>query len=170
MPSTPWPKSWLRLPRRAKRMNRRLHMRDRREVNNAMSLLTLPAPAPTNPSPGYEVPGVPIFRLSLDQYHHMVQTGILTEDEPVEFLKGWLVVKMSKNPPHRTATGLTRDALTRLLPPGFFLESQDPFTTPDSEPEPDVGVVRGERRQFNDHHPGPGDLALVIEIADTSLR
>ena len=37
-----------------------------------------------------------IWRLSVDQYHAMIQAGILTEDDPVELLEGWLVTKMSK--------------------------------------------------------------------------
>ena len=44
------------------------------------------------------VPTDVIWRLSVDQYHAMIQTGILTEDDPVELLEGWLVTKMSKKP------------------------------------------------------------------------
>ncbi len=46
------------------------------------------------------VPTDIIWRFSVDQYHAMIQTGILTEDDPVELLEGWLVTKMSKNPKH----------------------------------------------------------------------
>jgi Uma2 family endonuclease len=31
-------------------------------------------------------------------------------------------------------------------------------------------VVRGELRDYRDRHPGPQDVALVVEVADTSLR
>ena len=48
-----------------------------------------------------------IWRLRVDQYHAMIHTGILTEDDPVELLEGWLVVKMPQNPPHRVAMRLT---------------------------------------------------------------
>ena len=34
-----------------------------------------------------------IWRFSVDQYHAMIQAGILTEDDPVELLEGWLVTK-----------------------------------------------------------------------------
>lgn len=44
------------------------------------------------------VPDEAIWRLTVEQYHHMIQAGILTEDDPVELLEGWLVTKMSKNP------------------------------------------------------------------------
>ncbi len=38
-----------------------------------------------------------------------------------------------------------------------------------NEPEPDLCVVRGERDDYTDHHPSPADIALIVEIADSSL-
>lgn len=111
-----------------------------------------------------------IWRLSVEQYHAMIQAGILTEDDPVELLEGWLVTKMPKNPKHSLATQLIQEALTRLLFPGWHVNVQEPVTTGDSEPEPDVLVVRGDRRQYTDRHPGPREVALIVEVADSSLR
>jgi Uma2 family endonuclease len=111
-----------------------------------------------------------IWRLTVDQYHAMIREAILTDDDPIELLEGWLVVKMSKNPRHRVATRLLRLALERILPAGWYAEAQEPITTPDSEPEPDVAVIRGDTRDYLDRHPGPADLALVVEVADTTLE
>ena len=111
-----------------------------------------------------------IWRFSVDQYHAMIHAGILTEDDPVELLEGWLVTKMSKNPKHRVATRLVRQALESVISPGWYVDSQEPLTTADSEPEPDVMIVRGETRQYPDRHPGPQDVALVVEVADSSLQ
>lgn len=47
---------------------------------------------------------------------------------------------------------------------------QEPITLIDSEPEPDVVVVRGDTRQYLDRHPGAEDIALVIEVSDTTLQ
>ncbi|MCS6848920.1 MAG: Uma2 family endonuclease [Anaerolineae bacterium] len=116
------------------------------------------------------VPTMPIWRLSVGQYHDMIAAGILTDDDPVELLEGWLVPKMPKNPARRLSTQLTREALERALPAGWYVDAQEPITTSDSEPEPDVVVVRGERRRYHDRHPGPEDVALVVEIADTTLQ
>jgi Uma2 family endonuclease len=115
-------------------------------------------------------PTDPIWRLEVEQYHNMIRTGILTDDDPVELLEGWLVTKMPKSPPHRITTQLTRDALAGLLPPHWYVDDQEPITTEDSEPEPDISVVRGERRQYRDRHPGAADIALVIEVSDTTLQ
>lgn len=130
----------------------------------------------TEPSvvPAFEPPAaVPpdlVWRLRVEQYHAMIRAGILTDDEPVELLEGWLVCKMPKNPAHRVATRLVRQALERLVPTEWYVDSQEPITTGDSEPEPDVVVVRGETRHYLDRHPGPEEVALVVEVADTTLQ
>ena len=115
------------------------------------------------------VPSEPIWRLSVEQYHEMARAGILTRDDRVELLEGWLVARMTKHPPHVLATGLILDALRGILPAGWYVSQEGPVTTPDSEPEPDVAVVRGTRRDYHDRHPGPQDVALVVEVADASL-
>ncbi|HEX8203864.1 MAG TPA: Uma2 family endonuclease, partial [Isosphaeraceae bacterium] len=129
---------------------------------------TIPPTAPATRQP----PGVPsetIFRLSVEQYHEMARAGILTRDDRVELLEGWLVAKMTKHPPHVIATGLIHDALRGMAPAGWFVTQEGPVTTLDSEPEPDLALIRGTRRDYRDRHPGPQDVALVVEVADASL-
>jgi hypothetical protein len=65
-------------------------------------------------------PTEPLWPLSVAQYHQMLATGILSSDDPVELLAGWLVQKMPKNPPHRIATRLTREALEFIIPQGLM--------------------------------------------------
>jgi len=108
--------------------------------------------------------------LSVDQYQIMIREGILGDDDPIEFIEGVLYQKMTKHPPHTLSTELTRVALEQVLPPGWFVNVQEPVTTLDSEPEPDVSVIRGTRRGFGGQHPGPGDVCLLVEVADDSLR
>jgi Uma2 family endonuclease len=132
-------------------------------------MLTVPEPSGSILNQA-AIPTDPIWRFSVEQYHAMIQGSILTDDDPVELLEGWLVPKMPKNPPHRVATRLVREALEQVLPEGWYVDSQEPITLLDSEPEPDVIVVRGNTRQYLDRHPGPQDLALVIEVADTTLQ
>ena len=111
-----------------------------------------------------------LWRLSVDKYHRMIEADILDEDDPVELLEGLLVEKMSKNPDHPLATDLVRTTLERLMPAGWFVRTQDPITTTESEPEPDAALIRGDRRQFRERHPGPQDLALVVEVSEASLK
>lgn len=111
-----------------------------------------------------------ILRLSIEQYHAMIQAGILTDDDPVELLEGLLAFKLAKNPPHRLVTGLARTALENILPPGWYVDSQEPITLQNSEPEPDIVVVRGDTRQYLDRHPGAEDIAMIVEISDSTLQ
>lgn len=116
------------------------------------------------------IPDDPVWRLSVSQYHHMIAAGILTDDDPVELLEGWLITRMPKNPSHRLVTQLTRETLAQLLPAGWYVDAQEPITMEDSEPEPDLVIVRGERRRYTDRHPGAADVAVVVEVSDTTLQ
>ena len=46
---------------------------------------------------------------------------------------------------------------------------QSAITTSDSEPEPDIAVVKGEARDYIGHHPFPQDIALIVEVANSTL-
>lgn len=111
-----------------------------------------------------------VHRFTLDQYHRMVDAGVLLEGGPEELLDGWIVSKMSRNPPHDVAVFLAEDAVRQALPKGWFRRVQCAATTKTSEPEPDVGAVRGKPRDYLRSHPRPKDIGLAVEVADTSLH
>ncbi len=127
-------------------------------------------PVSVRPNLPLTVPPEPVWRLSVEQYHQIIRAGILIKDDPIELLEGWLIQKTPKNPRHRAATKLTRDALEAIVPQGWYVDSQEPITLSDSEPEPDVIIVRGDTRDYLDRHPEPADLGLVVEIADATLE
>jgi Uma2 family endonuclease len=111
----------------------------------------------------------PLRRFTVAEYRRLGETGVLTEDDRVELLEGWIVPKMNLNPPHSVCVQLVDDAVRKPLPAGWCVRIQDAITTGDSEPEPDFAVVRGSIREYASRHPGPADIGLVVEIADTSL-
>lgn len=123
-------------------------------------------------APGVDaaIPPDLVCRLSVEQFHRMVREGIVAEDDPLELLDGWLVPKMRKNPEHGVVTELLRRALEQILPSGWHIKSQEPVTLSTSEPEPDVMVLHGQLLDYLHGHPKPGDVALVVEVADTSLE
>ncbi len=108
-------------------------------------------------------------RFSVAEYHKLIEIGILTEDDNLELLDGYLVHKMSRNPPHDATLQLIQDTLPRLLPSGWCLRMQSAITLSRSEPEPDAAVVRGNARSYATQHPKPADIGLVIEVADSTL-
>ncbi len=113
---------------------------------------------------------LPVFHLSVEQYHAMVDNGILTPDDRVELLDGIIVQKGTIRPPHRISTHATRQALERMIPQGWYVDDQAPVTLATSEPEPDIAVIRGNTRDYPDRHPGPADVAIVIEISDSTIE
>jgi Uma2 family endonuclease len=108
-------------------------------------------------------------RLSVERYHELTRVGAFTEHDAVELLDGVVVEKMPKDPPHRLATRKCDLFLSQLCPEGWHVQNQEPITLENSEPEPDVAVIRGTMDRYADRHPGAQDGALVVEVADTSL-
>jgi Uma2 family endonuclease len=113
-------------------------------------------------------PGIGIARFSVERYHQMIRSGILTEDDRLELFEGLLVDKMTEGPAHAAQISmLARIIAAQLGMNDWMLRVQHPITTPDSEPEPDLAIVRTGR--YTEAHPGPADIAVVIEVADSSL-
>jgi Uma2 family endonuclease len=133
-----------------------------------MTSAVLPAPAPPA-TRRLAAQQLPLRRFSVDEYHKLLEVGILQSGDPVELLDGYLVLKMSRHPPHDGARAALLRRLLRLVPDTFTLRPQSAVTTADSEPEPDYAIVRGDDRSWFGRHPGPADMALVIEVSDTSL-
>src|SRR5262245_29750446 len=108
-------------------------------------------------------------RFSVAEYHQMIQSAILTDEDKVELLEGYVVLKMPRNPPHDGTIDLLKDVLPPLVPAGWLLRVQQAVTLTASEPEPDFAFVQGNKRSFLARHPTPSDIGLVIEVADSSL-
>jgi Uma2 family endonuclease len=117
-----------------------------------------------------QLPPEPVRRLTVAEYHQMIEAGILPQDDPFELLEGWLLPKMTRKAPHDLSVGLVEDAIGPLLPPEWVRRGQSAVTTEDSEPEPDVTIVKGPRRRYHREHSGPSDTGLIVEVADTSLN
>lgn len=108
-------------------------------------------------------------RLTVPEYHQMIRAGILDENDPVELLEGHLVLKMPRGPAHDFAIQVLNKRLLRLLAEGYELRNQSAATLPDSEPEPDFAIVRGDETAFLTRHPEPTEVAVLIEVSNSSV-
>lgn len=115
-------------------------------------------------------PPLPFHRFTVEQYHRLGELGILTPEDRVELLEGWIVRKMNQRPIHGFIVRSLNECFMRQLPQGWICQCQLPVTTANSEPEPDVAILKGEQSDFRDHHPSGRDCRLLIEVADTSLE
>jgi Uma2 family endonuclease len=113
-------------------------------------------------------------RITVEEYHRMLDSGIFGPEPKVELLEGVIVEKMTKKPPHIIATDLLEDLLHHLLPRGcgYFITMGNPVTIEDrdGEPEPDAGVYRGSIRDVASRPRTPADAALLVEVSDTSYN
>ena len=126
------------------------------------------AASPPYMSP-FAVPPWPVRKFTVAEYHQMIQAGILTENDTVELIEGWIVPKMPHNPPHDATVDQARELLQTSLPPGWRVRIQSAITTAESEPEPDLVVTPGPASRYAARHPQPHEIALVAEVSDSSL-
>jgi len=109
-------------------------------------------------------------RFTVDEYHKLIQMGMITEDDNLELLDGHLVNKMSRNPRHDGSLKKTEMRLQPLLPSGWETRVQMGTTLIGSEPEPDLLIAREDPDAYTTRHPGPKDVGLVVEVSDSSLE
>ncbi len=113
-------------------------------------------------------------RITVEEYHRMIDAGVFGPEPRVELLEGVIVEKMTKKPPHVLATDLLDELLHHLLPrgSGYAISMGNPVTIEDrdGEPEPDAMVMRGRLRDYTGRRRTPADAALVIEVSQTSYH
>jgi Uma2 family endonuclease len=115
-------------------------------------------------------PAGSIYRLNVEQYEAMVRSGLFTKRDRLHLINGILVAKLTKKPAHVIGCEKGRDALMRIVPTGWRVTVEAPVRIPDYyEPEPDFAVARGTVDDYAERHPEPLDLALIVEVADSSL-
>src|SRR5262249_58593782 len=89
-----------------------------------------------------------------------------------ELIEGELINKMGQKPPHAYVIAVLNRLLGAAFPGRIRIQSSIALPDPDgqySEPEPDVVLLYKDDPQFFTRHPGPKDIALLIEVADTTL-
>jgi Uma2 family endonuclease len=116
------------------------------------------------------IAAVDVHRWSREQYEQLAASGLFPPERRTELIDGVIYDMAAQNSMHATGYRLVEEALRAAFPPGsgFEVRGQLPLAlSDDSEPEPDVAVVRGSIRDFRDRH--PTTAALIVEVADSSL-
>ena len=102
--------------------------------------------------------------LSLEEYHRLDEFN--ENGRRTELIRGIVIEKMAKSPLHRWIANRLYDFIVSLRLRGLLVFKEEPLTLSDSEPEPDISLVRGTEADFQGAHPGTAEL--VVEIAVTS--
>ena len=107
---------------------------------------------------------------TVEEYHRMIEAGILNEDDNIELLDGRIVEMSPQTPLHAGTTQRSSDRIKELLAGQAHVRTQLPITLATSEPEPDVAVVCIDPGAYGDHHPNPREILLLIEVSYSTLQ
>ncbi|OKH54521.1 hypothetical protein NIES2101_06825 [Calothrix sp. HK-06] len=106
---------------------------------------------------------------SVDEYHRMIEAGIL-QNRKVELLTGEIVEMSPETPIHYSTAKRDTKYLESLLAGLAEVRFNGPITLKDSEPEPDIAIVRLPESNYDNRHPEPEDIFWLIEVSKTSLK
>ncbi len=111
-------------------------------------------------------------KLDVDAYYQMAEAGILGEDDRVELIDGEVIDMAPIGQDHAAMVGSLNQALVLAFAGRAIVWPQNPIRLNRlNEPQPDFAVLR-PRADFyrTGERPGPADVLLLIEVADSSLR
>ncbi len=108
---------------------------------------------------------------TVQEYHKMVEAGILTADDRVELIKGEIVKMSPVGRRHSSHVKRLNELFVLRLTPNVTVGVQDPVELDDSsEPEPDLALLRRRADFYEAGHPQPQDIFLLVEVADTTVE
>jgi Uma2 family endonuclease len=111
-----------------------------------------------------------LYRLTVQQFDRMILDRTIPDADRVELIEGLLVTKMGRNRPHVQAGNKGFWSIARIIGPGWHVRKEDPLVVSEwSKPESDLAVVRGEVADYDRRDVTAADIAMVVEIADSSL-
>jgi Uma2 family endonuclease len=107
-------------------------------------------------------------RFTRAEYDRLIDIGFFRPGDPIELLGGQLVVSEPHGVYHYRAIRRTARAVEVAFGPGWDVRMQAPVWLDDeSEPEPDVAVVRGSFEDYFQAH--PARPVLTVEVSDSRL-
>jgi len=111
-------------------------------------------------------------RLNVDEYHRMAEAGILGENDRVELIDGELIDMAPIGQDHAaTVNGLTRVLVMACGDRAIVSVQNSVRLNRFNEPQPDVTLLRPRADNYRTGtFPGPADVLLVVEVADSTLR
>jgi Uma2 family endonuclease len=105
----------------------------------------------------------------VDDYHKMIETGLL-DDRKVELINGAIIQMVPEGIAHAFCCRSTAKYLRTILGERAEISEAHPISLPnDSEPEPDIAVLKTPDTRYQSRHPAPDDIFWLVEIANTTL-
>ena len=108
-------------------------------------------------------------QFTVEDYGRMIETGIIDENDAVELIRGEIVKKMPIGRQHGATVKRLNQLLVTRLAGVAIVSVQDPILLADSEPEPDLALLKYRADFYEGSKPTGSDVQLVIEVSDTTL-
>lgn len=109
-------------------------------------------------------------KFTVGQYHQMIESGILTDRDRVELIKGEIVEMSPVGKRHAACVDRLTELFILHLAPKAIIRNQNPIRlSDDSEPQPDLAILRRRDDFYLTGHPKPEDIFLVVEVSDTTV-
>ncbi len=106
-----------------------------------------------------------------DDYHRMVEAGVLSENDKVELINGNILHMSPIGTKHLATVNRLVWLFNKILSDDFILSIQNPVGLNEySEPEPDVAILKFKEDFYESGKPSPKDIHLIIEVSDTTLE
>ncbi|BAY08579.1 Uma2 family endonuclease [Calothrix sp. NIES-2098] len=110
-------------------------------------------------------------KFTVEQYHKMLESGILTEDDRVELIQGEIIEMSPIGTKHAACVKCLNKLLSSKLRDRVLIAIQDPVELDNnSQPQPDVALLKPRDDFYATAHPRPQDIFLLIEVADSTIE
>ncbi|MFM6120416.1 MAG: Uma2 family endonuclease [Sphaerospermopsis kisseleviana] len=109
-----------------------------------------------------------LVKWTVADYHNMIAADILT-GRNCELIDGEIIEMSPELPQHYNTAKRGVSYLASLLQGKADVRFNGPITLSNSEPEPDIAIVKLPDSKYDQHHPYPEDIFWLIEVANTSL-
>ncbi len=110
-------------------------------------------------------------RFTVDDYQRMGQAGILSEGDRVELVDGEVVAMTPIGARHTACVNRATHAFVTAVGGNGIVQIQSPVRLDlYHEPEPDIVLLKPRDDFYASRLPGPGDILLIVEIADSSIE
>ena len=111
---------------------------------------------------------VTTYKWSIEEWHELVDSGLL-EGKSIEFLEGEIIEVSPEGVEHSYTNDSVVKYLRSVLADIADVKESHPITLDNSEPEPDIAIVRLPESIYRNHHPYPQDIYCLIEISNRTL-
>ena len=111
---------------------------------------------------------VTTYKWSIEEWHKLVDSGLL-EGKSIEFLEGEIIEVSPEGVEHSYTNRSVVKYLRQLFAQRAEIIQAQPITLDNSEPEPDIAIVRLPETIYRSHHPYPQDIYWLIEISNRTL-